>query len=271
MSSEEKEILIDEITVPKILMRDEKEEEGLSELAWSIKRMGLINAITVRPKGGKYELVAGWRRLKAHGLIPKTHIRALVKDYTDDESFDIMAHENLFRQDVDPVDEAIFIAKILESGKFGEEELAKRFNHTVDWIKDRMAILTYPDYLIAYLKKRKIPLGVAKYLGAITDEVYRKMYVDQAAAFGTTVVQAEYLHRQWEMGLLAPSETIIPPPSTELGREAPKVKVQCKKCGKTAISPNIENVFIHKECPVQTEPSSSDQADKPGDNKSPAK
>lgn len=245
----EKEIEIALIDIPAILMRDEEDDEGIVDLAQDIAANTLINAITVRPKGNRYELVAGRRRLKAHIFLKRATIRAVVRELTDEEAFAIMAAENFARKDLDPIEEAVFCAKLLESGKLQIDDVARIVRQSTHWVNERMDILTYPEYLIAYIKQKKIPLGVAKYLGAITDDVYRSMYVEQAVHYGTTVLQAEYVWRQWSMGLLAPGATIVPPNNAELGAETPKIKVVCRKCGKYATSPNLENVFIHLECP----------------------
>lgn len=253
MSTLEKEIRIDQIDIPPILMRDEEDTEGIAELAQDIVANGLINAITTRPQGERYELVAGRRRVKAHIFLGRATIRAVVRELTDEEAFAVMAAENFLRKDLDPVDEALFCAKLLESGKLQVQDVARIVRQSADWVEARMDILTYPEYLIAYIKQRKISLGVAKYLGAITDEIYRSMYVEQAVNFGTTVLQAEYVWRQWSMGLLAPGVQITPPSNTELGSVPARIKVLCRKCGKMAMSPNLENVFIHGQCPEDIE------------------
>lgn len=250
METKEQEILIDQIDIPEILMRDDGDEEGVPELAQDIKDNGLINAINLRPKAERYELVAGRRRIKAFLYLGRDRIRAIIRELTDEQALMIMASENLARKDLDPVDEAVFAAKLLKTGLFQVVDIARIVKQSVNWVQDRLAILDYPEYLIAFLKEGKIKIGVAKYLGAIEDDVYRRMYVEQAVNYGTTVLQAEYLFRQWEMGLLAPSGTIIPPSNEELGASKPIMKAICRKCGKLAVAPNIESVFIHVECPA---------------------
>lgn len=248
--TEDRDIKIELIDIPKLLLRDDADDEGIPELAQDIAANGLINSITLRPKNERYELVAGRRRIKAHLYLGRDTIRSHIRELTDEQAFTIMASENFARKDIDPVDEAVFCAKLLEDGKLQPEDVARIVRQSVNWVQDRVAILDYPEYLIAYIKQGKIKLGVAKYLGAIEDETYRKMYVDQAVNYGTTVLQAEYLFRQWEMGLLAPGTSILPPTNEELGRHTPKLQSPCRKCGKMAVSPNIESVFIHLECPV---------------------
>ena len=160
-----------------------------------------------------------------------------------------MASENLFRKEVNPVDEGVFIAKLVNTGKWDEEAVSRLFQRSTKWVKDRLEVLVYPEYLIAYIKTKQISLGVASHLGAIRDETYRQMYVDQAAQYGTTVLQAEYIFKQWEAGLLAPSETIIPPSNSELKGEPIKLSMKCARCSLAAEPPNLQSVFIHRECP----------------------
>src|SRR3990167_7076615 len=103
------EIYTDIIDDPVHAMRSDIDRAELFELADNIKQNGLINPITVRPVGNRYEVVAGHRRLSACKIAGKIKITCVVRALTDAEGFAIKAAENLERVDVDPVDEANFI------------------------------------------------------------------------------------------------------------------------------------------------------------------
>lgn len=247
--SEVLEIYADRISDPENPMRSDIERETLFDLADSIKKEGLINPITVRPKGDGYEVVAGHRRFAACKIAGIVKIACVVKELNDEQAFSLMAHENLFRKDVDPVDEALFIGRLIHNMDMTIEKVAEKLNRSVQWVADRYEILTYPDYMVVVLKDGRLKLGVAKWLGQIEDDTYRKMFVDNAVNHGMSVRQAEYLFRQYELGLLTPSEKIMPSDIELPAGEPAKVKAICARCGQMAVDPNLRNVFIHKECP----------------------
>lgn len=236
------------IQSPPSPMRSEFDADTVQELAQSIKEHGLINPITVRPVGNFYEVVAGHRRFKACRLIGLQEIPAIVRELTDDQVAEVMAAENLERADVDPVDEALFIGRLLNIGDASIESVAKRLNRSRTWVEERLDILNYPDYLVIPLKQGTIKLGVAKWLGRIESDIYRKMYSDSAVKNGMSVLQAEYAYRQSIMGLMPDIDALIPPPSELSAAERPKARALCARCERTAVEPNLRMVWVHINC-----------------------
>ena len=247
-----KKIRSDEIDDPKNPMRSGLDNESLFELAESIKREGLINPIMVRPVGDRFEVVAGHRRFAACKIAGMVDIACVVRELDDTQTFEVMAHENLERLDVDPVDEALFLGRLIGEDENKIKEVAEKLNRSVQWVEDRLAILTYPDYLIEALKIGKIKLGVAKYLGAIEDDAYRFNFVQSAIRDGMSLLQAHYLFNQWKGGVFKDSAEIIPSDVDAPDRPAPKMRAICARCGQEAVSPNLKSVFIHEECPPET-------------------
>jgi ParB family transcriptional regulator, chromosome partitioning protein len=265
------EIPVQQIIEPVDPMRSSFDEDKINELCESIKKQGLINPITVRPvhvpikntecstslKGEicsnplhkKYEVVAGHRRFTACVRASVFVIPCVVREMTDDEVFSMRAHENLFREDVDPVDEALYIGKLIGEETDKIPEIAEQLNRSVTWVEDRLMILTYPDYFLQPIKVGKVKLGVAKALAQIDDEVYRKMFFDNAIRDGMTVWQADYFLSQWQNGIYKDSSEIVIPSDNPKNFEPVKVRMQCAKCGQMAETPNLQTVWIHVECP----------------------
>lgn len=243
------QINLEFIDDPSQPMRQGLDQQPLEDLASSIREKGIINPITVRKKGERYEVVAGHRRFRAAGMAGVFRIPCVVADVSDDEAFDIMAHENLYRQDLDPVEEAISYGRIVGEDVSKIAPLAKRINRSVVWLEDRLELLTFSDEILAALKQGKIKLGVAQWLGRIEDRFWQEKFLREAVNFGMTVLQAQYFHDQFYAGLY-PKEGDIMPTNEELkGPEPRKLQVTCARCGKVAVAPNFRNVFIHEECP----------------------
>lgn len=267
------EIYADKIIEPVDPMRTDMDQEKINDLASSIKQRGLIQPITVRQIGFhemddrcssgaenhnesqcpflQYEVVAGHRRFKACAIAGIVKIPCIIKELTDQEVFSIRAHENLFRDDINPVDEAIYIGKLIGDDDSKISELAKQLNRSIAWVQDRLDILDYPDYFLPAVKNSKIKLGVAKCLAAIQDDRYRKMFFDQAVNTGMAVWQADYYLRQYEAGVFKNSEDIQPPDESTDKPQPVIIRQKCVRCGGMAESPNLSNVFIHLQCPAE--------------------
>lgn len=257
MTEKNQEISLTLIDDPHQPMRSELDQETILELAASIKLYGLLQPITVRPVGDRFEVVAGHRRLTACRYLGLEKIQTIVREMNDDVCFEIMAAENLERLDVDPVDEALFVGRLINMPNSTVETIAKRLNRSAGWVEDRLNILEYPDYLVAAIKDGKIKLGVAKWLGRIEDDTYRKMFVDSAIKNGMSVMQSEYAYNQWKIGLM-PTLEQIEAAGAELDNTAPPPpRAVCAKCGNLAVSPNLRMVWVHIDCPKEPGPSSS--------------
>ena len=244
------EIYHDQICEPCEAMRTDMDRDGLDELAASIKSNGLIEPIILRWHDGKLEIVAGHRRFKANGIAGFSKIKAVVREMTDDEMMTQRAHENLIRADVDPVDQAIYVGKLVGNDETKISSVAKMLGYSHQWVEDRLNILNYPEYFLLPLKENKVKLGVAKVLAQIDDDGYRKMFFDNAVRDGMTLWQAEYYLSQWKHGVLTPTEIISTTPSDNPRQSVPKFRVKCAKCGEMAEEPNVTSVFIHNDCPT---------------------
>lgn len=131
--------------------------EALQALAEDIRQNGLINAITVRPKGkSKYELVAGERRLRAFRLLGRATIPAKVRELTDEQVLDIMLAENLQRVDLNPIEEAHHLKRVLEVGKLTQTELGRRIGKSQEWVSQRLRLAEAPAVLQDLIISRQI-------------------------------------------------------------------------------------------------------------------
>lgn len=132
------------------------DEDRLKELAESIRAIGLIEPILVRPKGSKYELVVGERRLRAARMIKAATIRAEVRGMSDDDVLDAMIAENACREDLNPIEEANHLKRVLEVGRLTQTELARRVGKSQEWVANRLRLAASPTELQALIISREI-------------------------------------------------------------------------------------------------------------------
>jgi len=237
--------LIDDPADP---MRSNVYDEQLHDLAQSIKNVGLIQPIIVRKKGDRFEVISGHRRLAAHRLLSKEFIDAIVIDADDKTTDTLKIHENLFREDVNPVDQAYFLFRFIKSNNLTIAEVARMLNRSESWVRGRLNILEYDDYLIEYIREGKLSLEAASYLSQIKNPALRRDYSRIAALQGINANRAMYWAKQAEVNKLPsnPAEAPDVPPD-QLKDDSPLL-VQCALCGEKGNIMQMENVFVHPQC-----------------------
>lgn len=240
------EIFTDKIDDPAVAMRGELDREKLFELADNIKQNGLINPITVRPKNGRYEVVAGHRRLSACKIAGIIKIPCVVRDLDDQKTFEVMAAENLERDDVNPVDEAIFISNYMQRTNKTIPEIAKALKRSVGYVNSRLAVGQMPDYMQEFLKLGSIKLGVAVALMEITDAETLRVWTEMAVRDGVSVAQAEYWVHGWRVSQLPGGTRSETPPGDFVKDEPTKLLFECAMDGKRYAPEDMRTVMIYK-------------------------
>lgn len=154
-----KEILIKELSTNPYQPRIEMDSLQLEELALSIEREGLLQPILISPNkdSGGYVILAGHRRVEAHKLLHKDTIKAVVHNKVSHEQLAIIPIvENLQRDDMDPIENAIAFRRLLDENIFSNQiELAKKISVSKSWISRILSILKLPNTLLSVIRKDK--------------------------------------------------------------------------------------------------------------------
>lgn len=196
LSSNEKiiSISVDKIKPNKNQPRTDFNEEKLQELAASIKQNGLIEPVIVMQSvaPGEYELIAGERRLRASKLAGMETIKAIVKDpIPDKDKLDIALIENIQREDLNPIEEALAYKKYSQEYKYTQEEIAKAVNKNRSVIANTMRLLNLPENIQKMIIEGKLSAGHGRMLASITDESKLQELVSQILEQGLTVRDIE--------------------------------------------------------------------------------
>lgn len=241
-------ISLDSIDAPKTAMRSEVHDEGIEELASSIKSIGLLQPILVRPVGKRYEIIAGHRRVTAARLAGLVTIASIVRTPSDSETTVFQLHENLLRRDVNPIDEAIFLAAVMKAQDLDVKKIAEVTRRSTEYIASRLAILGYPDYLIEAIGEKQIALGAAEYLAKITNEQVRKNYVHYAVSGGISVKRAIAWYESWRLGQVRANPMDIVEPDAETGEEREVHKEFCIICQTHDVPGEMMLYYAHLIC-----------------------
>ena len=149
-------------------------EKKLNELATSIDKHGVIQPIIVRPVNNKYEIISGERRYKASKLANKATIPAIIRVLSDRDSEEIALLENVQRQDLTPIEEAVSYKRILDSGYMTQEELAKKIGKSQPTIANKVRLLNLDDTVQEALLYGKISERHARSLLKLTNRVMQR-------------------------------------------------------------------------------------------------
>lgn len=150
------ELSLDDILPNRFQPRIRFDEDAINELAESIKEHGVIQPIVVRPIADKYEIIAGERRYKASVLAGKKTIPALITDLNDKESAEIALIENVQRQDLTPIEEAVSYKKILDMGYLTQNQLADKLGKDQSTVANKLRLLNLDDEVQEALLNEKI-------------------------------------------------------------------------------------------------------------------
>lgn len=161
---------IDEIEPNRDQPRTEFEEEALLNLSESIKENGVLQPILVRPIfGGGYQIIAGERRYRASLMAGLTEIPAIIRDLDDKKTMEIALIENLQRENLNPVEEALGYRTLMETYSMTQEEVAAAVGKSRPAIANALRILKLPEYVLALVSEGKLSAGHARALAAIED------------------------------------------------------------------------------------------------------
>jgi len=167
-------------------------EENLAELAESIKQHGVIQPVTVRRRGDRYELVVGERRLRAAKLAGLKEIPAFVRDMGDVELMEISIIENLQREDLNAIEEALAIKQLQESLNYTQERLAQRLGKSRPYVANALRLLTLPKAVIENVSRGTLSAGHARAVLAVP-ESQRELLAQRIIEQALSVRQAEEL------------------------------------------------------------------------------
>ncbi len=143
-----REIPIEKIVPNRNQPRLEFDEDAIKYLADSILENGLIQPITVRPYvSGKYEIIAGERRFRAFKSLGRKAIPAIVADKDDFESANLALVENTQRSDLNAIEEAMAILKVMETQKKTQTEIARELGYNQSTVANKLRLLKLPDYI----------------------------------------------------------------------------------------------------------------------------
>jgi ParB family chromosome partitioning protein len=161
------EVAVQEIVPNRFQPRRVFDQEKLQELAESIKQYGVIQPVVLRKTISGYELVAGERRWRASQMAGRKTIPAVVKEFTDAEMTEIALIENLQRQDLNPIEEAMAFRKLMTEFGLTQEEVAVKIGRSRSLIANIVRLLNLQPSVQEHVSRGTLSIGQARPLLAL--------------------------------------------------------------------------------------------------------
>jgi ParB family chromosome partitioning protein len=214
-------IKVNKITPNQFQPRQYFDSEALEELAQSIREHGIVQPIAVRKNGEDYELIAGERRLRAAKIVGLTEVPAVILELEDRQMAEVSLIENVQREDLNPIEEALSYHKLINDFKLTQEALAKRVGKSRPYIANLVRLVNLPEEIQQMIRDDELTAGHARCLLSISDEAKQTVFAQQIILKNLSVRQAEQLVK------------------TMLEKEGEKNKEQVKAKGSIVKSPLI--------------------------------
>ena len=186
-----REIQVKDIVANPYQPRREIHSEQVEELAKSIQSEGLLQPIVVREKKGKFELIAGERRLRAFKHLKLPQIPARIIEASDASSATLALIENLQRENLNPIDEALGYASLVRDFDLTQEAAAQRVGKGRATVANALRLLTLGSEIQGYLSRRLISTGHAKVLLGLESAEHQKLLARRIIETGMSVREAE--------------------------------------------------------------------------------
>jgi len=197
---------INEVDLDKIVPNPDQprrifNEEALEELAASIRSIGLVQPVTLRKlDDDSYQIIAGERRYRASLMAGLTSIPAYIKTVEDDETMEMALIENIQREDLNSIEIALAYQKLIDMFSLTQEQLSERVGKKRATVANYLRLLKLPAEVQMGVKNKKIEMGHARALVALSDPVQQLALYNRVLQEGLSVRQVEAAARDMADG-----------------------------------------------------------------------
>ncbi|MCD7882993.1 MAG: ParB/RepB/Spo0J family partition protein [Lachnospiraceae bacterium] len=176
IKNEELKMRITEIEPNRDQPRKQFDEDSLTELADSIRQFGVIQPLIVQKKNGHYEIIAGERRWRAAKLAGLKEVPVIIREFSRQESVEISLIENIQRENLNPIEEAIAYKRLLTEFELKQDEVAERVSKSRTAITNSLRLLKLDERVQQMVIDEMITTGHARPLLAISDKELQYKY-----------------------------------------------------------------------------------------------
>lgn len=235
---------------PRAPARSAMDESKLQELADSIRQVGVIEPIVVARRGARFEVVAGHRRRIAAQIAALSSVPCVIHDDFKTAEEAVTLHENIYREDLNPVDEAKFFQRLLARVDGDSDRLADLVKQRREHVESRLQLLTGDPDVLAALGRGGITLGVAAELNLYEHPPTRRAHLQLAEKGGsTTAIVRSWRKQANEFHQLQLTRADAPEVTENVAAALPTVEpIKCYFCDGSEDVHTMQQIFIHGPC-----------------------
>lgn len=245
-----KELPLGLIDDPELPSRTTMDDDAMDELVASIRAIGLQQPMIVHRYGERFNIIAGHRRLLACKRAGLAVAPCLIYPTKDTAQIAIQYAENRFREELNPADEALLFAELLEGDCGGDVDvLCERIGEKRAYVEGRLQLLRDAEILEALRSGRLAKVGVAQQLLRVTDPLMRRYYLDAAIRGGATVAVVSGWVMDWQSQQRAASGEPAPVSTATMPSAVPQTNYfTCAVCGGTEDVHLMQPINVHQHC-----------------------
>lgn len=193
-NSDAVEIEIKKISANRFQPRQNFKDDSLQELAQSIKEKGILQPLLVRKsEADKYELIAGERRFRASKLIGLKKVPVVIREASDDESLEIALIENIQRDNLSPIEEAIAYQRLTKEFNLTQDQIAEKVGKKRATISNTLRLLNLSEDIQGLIQTEQISMGHARAILSLPTEKAQNDFAMKVVAEGLSVRETERL------------------------------------------------------------------------------
>lgn len=204
-------VALDKVVPCPLQPRKDFHPDALRELADSIQAQGIVQPLIVRERNGRLELIAGERRWRAAKLLELKEVPVIVREADDRSVLELALIENLQRENLNPIEEALGYSQLLEQFQLTQEEIASKVGKSRAAVANALRLLRLPEHVQVHVREAKLSTGHAKAILGLPDSDYQSRAAEKILKGGLNVRQTEALVAELQQTKPAKPSTNGPP------------------------------------------------------------
>lgn len=226
--------------------RREMDKEALNDLANSIRKQGVLQPLIVRPLGDQYEIIAGERRFQAAQLAGLTEVPVIIRDITDETAIAVALIENIQREDLNPIEEAIALDRLIEEFGMTHLQVAEAVGKSRTSVTNLLRLLQLPDEVKKMVANQQLEMGHARTLITLPEGVQLET-AQLIVARNLSVRETENLVRRVQSPISKDKQKYLDPDIVHLQENLSKqlklkVAIHCNAKGKGKLVIHYKNL-----------------------------
>lgn len=199
------------------------DKEKISELSQSIIEHGIIQPLVVRKSGKHYEIVAGERRWRAAREAELSVVPCIVRQFSDEENMLVAIIENMQREDLNPIEEAMGLEQMISAYGMTQEEVSKSVSKSRPYITNTLRLLKLPEEIKALVSEGKISTGHARALITVKNKTKQEELCKKIIKDGISVRDVERLASEEKKTRKKPLKRVKSPDTLNVERELKEI------------------------------------------------